>query len=41
MMGDLFTSDVRQAWIVAYTTLSEVMMAAADEAASGDRDQAA
>jgi hemoglobin-like flavoprotein len=41
MMGDLFTSDVRQAWIVAYTTLSEVMMAAADEAASGDRDRAA
>lgn len=41
MMGDQFTSDVRHAWIVAYTTLSEVMMSAAEEAATGSHDQAA
>jgi hemoglobin-like flavoprotein len=41
MLGETFTSDVRQAWIAAYTTLAEVMIAAAGRQSAVDGHRAA
>jgi hemoglobin-like flavoprotein len=41
MLGQTFSSDVRQAWIAAYATLSEVMIAAAGKQFAVDGHQAA